>query len=69
MARTGPSKKHARDADTVSVVLNEKPRKNVDQQAIRERAYQIFRNRGDQNADPVADWLEAERQLSNSRET
>jgi hypothetical protein len=34
-----------------------------DEDAIRNRAYEIYLRRGGQGGDPVADWLQAEREL------
>lgn len=39
----------------------------LDPEAVRQRAYEIYLNRGGVNGDPESDWLEAERQLREER--
>jgi hypothetical protein len=41
---------------------------SISEQQIRERAYEIYLARGDQNGDEVSDWLAAERELKESNQ-
>lgn len=48
---------------TVSAMTSVKSRSLDLQEAIRERAYELYKERGDGNGDAVQDWVRAEREI------
>jgi len=44
--------------------VNDRPTPRLDDEAIRQRAYERFRERGGEDGHDLDDWLEAERELS-----
>ena len=57
------SESAVQDADSMRVRDRESATRDVSQEDVRNRAHEIYLRRGGADGDPVADWLEAEREV------
>ena len=68
MAKTARSKGQPSGADSYPDPSVEAERAVPTQEEIGMRAYHIYLERGEAEGDPLSDWLQAERELTETRE-
>ena len=61
--RSASNDERDRDTDAMQFGESESATREVSQDEVRNRAHEIYLGRGASDGDPVADWLEAERQV------